>query len=230
MNIINKHRDKRGWKIIYFDGFAGSGRRGISFESSELLNNLFENNLLETGELSVYQGSAERVLSIDKRGFDFYYFIDIDKTSSSKLKQKLSPYEDNHTLVFRCDDANNQISNLAQVLKKDMSYKALILLDPFGMNIQWKSIEQLKGTGSDLWILIPTGVIVNRLLDKRGTLKNVEKLQSFFGLDKKIIEEYFYDKRVEDTLFGEHESIKKVKKPIEKIANIYINRLSTAPK
>jgi hypothetical protein len=68
-------------------------------------------------------------------------------------------------------------------MKKERNkYAALIFLDPFGMQINWDSIASLKETRSDIWILVPTGVIVNRLLDKKGNLKSIDKLESFFGL------------------------------------------------
>ena len=62
-------------------------------------------------------------------------------------------------------------------------YAALIFIDPFGMQINWKSIASLKGTRSDIWILIPSGVAVNRLLSKTGKVKNKVKLQGIQGIN-----------------------------------------------
>ena len=95
------------------------------------------------------------------------------------------------------------------------------------MQVDWTSIEQLKGTRTDLWILIPTGVIVNRLLDRKCELTHIDKLTSFFGKDEAFLKNYFYKIRTVDTLFGETEIIEKVKKPIEKIAELYIEQLKT---
>jgi hypothetical protein len=75
---------------------------------------------------------------------------------------------------------------LANAMHNDNSLAALVLLDPFGMQVDWKSIELLKGTRTDLWILIPTGVIVNRLLDRKCELTHAEKLTSFFGKDEEF--------------------------------------------
>jgi hypothetical protein len=75
--------------------------------------------------------------------------------------------------------------------------------------------------------LIPTGVIVNRLLDKSCNLKHSAKLQRFFGLSEEEIKQYFYSKENLSTLFGEEEIVKKVNKPIEKIADLYALRLKT---
>ena len=47
-------------------------------------------------------------------------------------------------------------------------------------------------------------------------------MTSFFGKDESFLKDYFYKKKTVDTLFGEKEIIEKVKKPIEKIAELYI--------
>ena len=229
LTIMNPNREKYHWKLIYFDGFAGSGSRNeVKKEpDSELLQDLFRDCSIEEKELDTYKGAAERVLSIAQQGFDFYYFVDKDKESSLKLHELLAPFENDKTLVYRNSDANKQVELLAKAMREDTSLAALVLLDPFGMQVDWKSIELLKGTRTDLWILIPTGVIVNRLLDRKAELTHMDKLTSFFGKDESFLKDYFYKKKTVDTLFGEKEIIEKVKKPIEKIAELYIEQLKT---
>ena len=109
--------------------------------------------------------------------------------------------------------------------KEWRKWKGLVLLDPFGMSINWSTIESLKNASIDLWILVPTGVIINRLLERDGSLKHIDKLKSFFGMTKDEISDFFYKKRTENTLFGEVELIEKVKNPIQKIAELYVERL-----
>ena len=228
LTIMNSHRGNYR-KLIYFDGFAGSGSRNeVKKEpDSELLQDLFRDCSIEEKELDTYKGAAERVLSIAQQGFDFYYFVDKDKESSLKLHELLAPFENDKTLVYRNSDANKQVELLAKAMRDDTNLAALVLLDPFGMQVDWKSIELLKGTRTDLWILIPTGVIVNRLLDRKGELTHMDKLTSFFGKDESFLKDYFYKKKTVDTLFGEKEIIEKEKKPIEKIAELYIEQLKT---
>lgn len=211
------------WKTIYFDGFAGSGSR--KKEKSELFIQL---KLTEEDE-TVYKSSAERVLSIkDDLRFDYYYFIDTKKSSIQKLEAKLKSLEisKGKSLAFRNGDANKWLRELSRTLKTK-KYSALVFLDPFGMQIEWESIVSLKGSRSDIWILIPTGVIVNRLLDKKGELKFLNKLQSFFGLNEEQIRNEFYETRIEETLFGEAGISRKVLQPIEKISYLYLKRLNT---
>lgn len=229
LTIMNSHREKYHWKLIYFDGFAGSGSRNddSSQAVSELMLDLFKDEYIDEEELNTYKGAAERVLGIKQNGFDQYVFVDKNKKSSQQLKNQLEPFAQGRNLVFKTSDANEQVITLAKAMHQNKNLASLILLDPFGMQVDWKSIELLKGTRTDLWILIPTGVIVNRLLDRKGELTYIDKLTSFFGKDESFLKDYFYKKKTVDTLFGETEIIEKVKKPIEKIAELYIEQLNT---
>lgn len=209
------------WKTIYFDGFAGSGTREKQ-KNPELMQQL----KITVEEEKTYKGAAERVLGLKDLSFDFYYFIDKNELSLEKLKDKLDEKHKDKTIVYRSGDANQQLSELSSALKtKD--FAALVFLDPFGMQIDWNSIAELKDTRSDVWILVPTGVIVNRLLDRAGKLEFSDKLQSFFGLTIEEIKNHFYMEKKVQTLFGEEEIITKVSQPIEKIARLYAERMKT---
>ena len=209
------------WKTIYFDGFAGSGTR-----EKQVNADLMQQLKITEEEERTYKGAAERVLGLQELGFDFYYFIDKKDTSLNKLKAKLDEQFKDKPIVYRSGDANHQITELAKALRtKD--YAALVFLDPFGMQIDWNSIAELRDTRSDVWILVPTGVIVNRLLDRAGKLEFSDKLQSFFGLPIEEIKAHFYEEKKVQTLFGEEEIITKVSQPIEKIARLYAERMKT---
>lgn len=229
LTIMNKYRNQYDWKLIYFDGFAGSGSRNenTSSEDNQLMIDLIDEHQIAAEELTPYKGAAERVLNIAQDGFDFYYFIDKDAASSFQLQEILTPYQKDKRLEFRHSDANTEVSKLADAMHKNSKLKALVLLDPFGMQVDWSSIERLKGTSTDLWILIPTGVIVNRLLDRKCKLTHIEKLTSFFGKDEAFLRNYFYNTRQETTLFGDTEVVEKVQEPIRMIANLYIQQMKT---
>lgn len=108
LTIMNSNRDKYRWKLIYFDGFAGSGSRTVLSDNNREENSLFaEYNILD--EVDTYKGAAERVLNIEQRGFDSYFFVDKDNDSSKKLQQKLSKYEDSRELNFITSDANAEL-------------------------------------------------------------------------------------------------------------------------
>lgn len=230
LTIMNKNREKYNWKLIYFDGFAGSGCREKTMDNSASVENevlLFDDNIKEE-ELCVYKSAAERILNIEQKGFDFYYFVDINKTSNEALKIRLSQYQKpGSQLVFRNEDANHQIRELARALNEKKYLRALVLLDPFGMQLDWASIERLAHTKIDLWILIPTGVIVNRLLDKKMELVYLDKIKSFLGMTEEEIQLEFYRIESNQTLFGETSNIIKVGNSINRIARLYISKLKT---
>jgi len=222
LNIMNAQKHKyNGWPTtIYFDGFAGSGKRNSTTLPTD--NNLFTDYLMEE-ELDVYKGSVERVLRLLQK-FDHYFFVDNDKTAISNLKQKLLE-EDLllNSCNFISDNVNNQLAKFSEALtSKDA---ALVLLDPFGMQIDWKSIEKFKDKRVDLWILIPSGVIINRFLDKKGQLLFANKLESYFGLNKEEIQLQFYEHNSVDTLFGSVDITVKASDSISKIADLYVSRL-----
>jgi len=228
LTIMDNNKGKYGWKTIYFDGFAGSGdlkKKGAltPIETDDLFLLDFG---IEEAETKIYKGAAERVLNIRKK-FDYYYFIDLNKNSLERLQEKLKPYNMDYCLQFREGDANENIKKLAEALNKDKKLKALVLLDPFGMQINWESIELLKEIASDVWILIPSGVIINRLLDRKGDLVNINKLCSFFGMTEDEIRKEFYTEKVNQTLFGEETKIQKSQEPIRKITNLYIKKLQS---
>jgi three-Cys-motif partner protein len=211
------------WETIYFDGFAGSGTR-----KTECDTNLYKKLEISFEEENVYKGASERVLSLEK-SFTYYYFIDKNEQALAELKDSLGKFQtDRKEFQFRSGDCNTHLLSLAKVMvEKPRDYAALVFLDPFGMQIYWDSIKSLAGTRSDIWILVPTGVIVNRLLGKNGELKYPDKLESFLGLSKEEISAFFYKKETVKSLFDDEVTItSKVKKPIEKIAKLYADELN----
>lgn len=227
LTIMNQYRDKFGWKLIYFDGFAGSGSRGQDNKENHTADSLFDISELEIAEneLNVYTGAAERVVQLPLRGFDFYYFNEKDEESKQALEDKLSPYKSKDSkFEFRSNDANEELLKLYTALN-DKKYKALVLLDPFGMQVNWDSIASLKDCGADVWILVPTGMIINRLLDRKGQLLFSRKLQTFFGMSESEIRNFFYENQIRQTLFGEETIWHKLPDAIRRIADLYTQNL-----
>lgn len=230
LTIMNVYRDKFNWKLIYFDGFAGSGTRTAEErkEEEQTALELFGDEKIQTRELFVYQGAAERVVRLEEQmqGFDFYYFIDKEEENCTRLELKLSQYPTKGIRQFRPGDANSQARMLADALKRDSRLKALCFLDPFGMSIEWDTIEALSGKSVDLWILIPSGVIVNRLLKTNGELMYPEKLERFFGMSKEEIHRWFYTTKTQGDLFeGTRKWYEKKGNAIQRIAELYCERL-----
>jgi len=207
------------WKLMYFDGFAGTGDIKID----------------GTLEPKFIEGAAKRIISISEpRIFDMYYFVELDKNKAKQLRTSLGQIKKSGIYIIS-DDCNNKLLSLAKYLKGEVgeggkNYKVLAFIDPCGMAVNWSSIEALKGLGVDMWILAPTGLGANRLLKKNRDISDawLERLEKFFGVDRQSILTNFYTEVTNADLFGEQVTqIHKNKHAIKNIYNLYSNRMKT---
>jgi three-Cys-motif partner protein len=206
--------NKQTWaKTIYFDGFAGSG-------------------LIEEEKEEIKKGTALRILDISiPKPFDLYYFVELDQDRKKHLEETIQKnYFGKNAHVVQAD-CNDKLIKLADFLKKNKKYRALAFIDPYGMSVNWNSIEVLKDLGIDLWILIPTGIGVNRLLKKDGNISEawLNKLEIFLGIGKEKIKETFYKRYSSYNLFEDKMETFETKQynAIEKIHQLYKERLKT---
>jgi three-Cys-motif partner protein len=199
-------------KTLYFDGFAGSG-------------------LIEVEEAKdKIKGTSLRILEIDKpKPFDTYYFVEKNPKIKAALESNIQAnYSGKNTYVIQ-EDCNVKLIAMAKYLKDNTNYRALAFIDPYGMSINWESIYALKDLGVDLWILVPTGLGINRLLKNNGEISDawLTKLEKFLGLSREKIRDHFYKKEITNTLFGEEVKINKEKGTVSKAGELYKQRLGT---
>lgn len=214
LSIMNIYADKYNWKLLYFDGFAGSG-------------------FIEKGNdenRKVIIGATKRILDIENpRPFDRYYFVEKEPEIAKELIEKVINQYDDKIINVANTDCNEKIQSMGNFLKskKGKNYKVLAYIDPCGMQLKWESLMALQELKVDAWILVPTGMGVNRLLKKDGKISDawIDKLEIFLGLPKEKIIEYFYSQSVVPTLFGDEIVTNKKEKAIEKSAELYQSRL-----
>lgn len=113
-------------------------------------------------------------------------------------------------------------------MKKNKNFRVLAFIDPYGMSLNWDSVKALKGLGIDLWILVPTGIGMNRLLAGNGDISQawLDKLELSLGLSQTGIREYFYKSKTVQTLFGAETQIEKEKDAVDKAGILYRKRLN----
>jgi len=204
---------KQSWaKTIYFDGFAGSG-------------------IIETNESDeIKKGTALRILDIiDPTPFDLYYFVELNENHRSELEKRIQENYFGRNAHSVHADCNEKLLKMADFLKANKNYRALAFIDPYGMAVNWSSIEALKALGIDLWILVPTGIGVVRMLKNNGEISEAwfSKLENFLGISKEEIVNHFYKKRSINTLFGEETFIQKENDVVNKVGELYKQRLNT---
>jgi len=216
LQIMNSHAFKYNWKLLYFDGFAGSGY---------IVKGKDENQRLIVG-------AAKRVLALKQpRSFDMYYFVEKNELNAAQLElHTKNTFPDKDIYVVR-EDCNTKIQKMSQFLgsMQGSKYKVLAYIDPCGMQLNWSSLQTLERHSVDVWILVPTGMGVNRLLRKDSMISDawVSKLEVFLGMEKQEILDYFYRQKVNYTLFGEETVVSKEDKAIEKSAKLYQERLAS---
>jgi three-Cys-motif partner protein len=70
---------------------------------------------------------------------------------------------------FILADANELVRLECHRLSTNNRFRAVIFLDPFGMQVDWATLQAIQQSGRvDLWLLIPTGIGVARLLPRSG--------------------------------------------------------------
>jgi three-Cys-motif partner protein len=215
LTIMNKQH----WvKTIFFDGFAGSGY----IEIDEGIIDYDGDNTEKT------KGTALRILEISEpKPFDIYYFVELNESNKNELQKEVKSVTNSSNVHIVQADCNQKLMALATFMKKNKSYRTLAFIDPFGMSLNWSSIEALKDLGVDIWILIPTGMGANRLLKTDGNISEAwwNKLESFFGMTKQEIDEIFYKRTSVPTLFGEENKVEKQIDSIQKIYSLYETKL-----
>jgi three-Cys-motif partner protein len=209
--FLTVFKNQPNQKLLYFDGFAGSG--DIEVESSKADENIIE-------------GAAIKILKIDKpRTFDIYYFVEKKKSLADALDEKVKTDFSDKKCYVQSSDCNVKLIDLAKFLRSDKGkvYKVLGFIDPKGMQLEWKSLEVLRGLPIDLWILNPTSG-ANRLLVKNKDIDSswLNRLKLFLGMDENDIFEHFYKKRA--TLFGD--DLIKDNDPINKLHDLYASRIA----
>ena len=143
---------------MYVDAFAGSGfMRPIRVKSD-----LFVEEESET----IPAGSARRALDTSPP-FSRYVLIEQNKARHEQLAALVSSHRH---LAIECHhgEANAVLQELCRVTNWRRN-RAVVFLDPFGMQVEWSTIEALGRTHAvDLWYLVPTGMAYQRMMPRKG--------------------------------------------------------------
>lgn len=218
---------KQPFRFAYIDAFAGTGYREM--ESDEGTDELMFPDLASPEVASFHDGSARNALEVEP-AFMKYIFIEKDMDRYAELvelKQEclLKPEFSEDMIECRHEDANKYLKDLCQ--KNWKTNRALVFLDPYGMQVEWTTIESIADTQAiDLWILFPLGT-VNRLLKRDGEIRPPlrARLDLLFG-------EYgwydaFYQSAKQLSLFDEEDRWQKAGNIFVAIEQYFIDRLQS---
>ncbi len=169
------------------------------------------------------EGSAKLALRTQPR-FDKYIFFERNPGRCQQLNLLKEEFPALAADIdIRCGDANIQIQNICEANWK--SHRAVLFLDPYGMQVEWETIQSIAATRAiDLWLLSPLGIGVNRLLTKSGDIPMPwrRRLNNLLGTGAWYDE--FYRVERTHTLFGsDQEHV--VKASMATIGCFFVERL-----
>lgn len=211
------------FRYAYIDAFAGTGYREL--KEDEESSTVMLPELVEQESKKFFDGSARIALQTEPR-FTKYIFIEKNESKIAELSKLKAEFTNlaNDIIIIQ-SDANIYINELCA--KNWKTNRAVLFLDPFGMQVPWSTIASIAKTEAiDLWYLFPIGIAVNRLLKKDGNIKpSIKKrLDEVFGTPEWY--ETFYSIKTERDLFGNYSFTEKTA-DFQLIAKYFVERLKT---
>lgn len=170
-------------------------------------------------------GSARLALKTEPR-FDRYIFIERNKERCAQLEALKDEFPDLAPgISVSQGEANEELQRLCA--KDWSSHRAVLFLDPYGMQVEWTTIEAIAATRAiDLWVLFPLGIGVNRLLTRSGEIPDTWRRRLDLLLGTTDWYDAFYRVESAATLFGNSEE-RVVKASTAAIGKYFNARLKT---
>jgi three-Cys-motif partner protein len=220
LKAYNVALKKQPFTREYIDAFAGTGYREIKQPDSQssLLPELSEEDCQD-----FLDGSASIALKVEPP-FHKFTFIERSQSKYEELCKLKDQHPEREISTLR-GDANDHIR---EICSGSWGFRrAVLFLDPFGMQVTWGTIRAVASTGAiDMWLLFPLGVAVSRLLKKDGNIEESlrRSLDALFGEPSWF--DAFYKTETGTDLFGE-ERRSTYKVDFRSMEKYFIDRLKT---
>jgi three-Cys-motif partner protein len=222
MTIFSTNPRARMLKTVYVDAFAGTGFRR-EFPSETAGEDLLFDISSDSDAEALRKGSAQVALETTPP-FSEYIFIEHNEEhvrNLASLRQRFSGIASRIKIIP--EDAN--IYLLEWCKETDWTKtRAVVFLDPYGMQVEWETIAAMAGTkGIDLWVLFPLGVGVNRLLMRQRPPEGpwADRLTAILGTD--AWRKAFYRESGQRDFFKTPDLIKDA--DFTSISKFWVNRL-----
>ena len=214
--MYQKALSNTGLRTLYIDGFAGSGEVPLAAHN----DGLFDEDVK-----TVLAGSADRALNVSPP-FARYIFIDKRRKCIDALKAKFRDNPNADRVSHLVGDANEHIHELCTE-EQWRSQRGVVLLDPFGSQVKWSTIEDIAATKAlDLWYLFPAGLGVFRQIGRDGSVDPTHEQSITRLVGTEDWKTAFIKPSKQEDLFGERTTQEKVVTP-ESATEFMIERLKT---
>jgi three-Cys-motif partner protein len=224
--IFEKNQYAIRYRTIYVDAFAGSGKRiNPATSPAPPLVEFFDATDAADAQL-FQQGSVEVALSL-KSPFDAYLFIEHNPLYAQELEQFIAQQ---FPILHPCTtivtgDANIKLQHWCNTTDWKR-HRAVVFLDPYGMQVEWKTLEAIAATQAiDMWLLFPLGQAINRLLTRQTIPSGrwSERLTALFGTDE--WQAVFYATSPQLSMFDEPQLVKTA--TFQSIQRFFVKRLES---
>jgi three-Cys-motif partner protein len=182
-------------ELWYIDAFAGTGSRTVRHEHRPA-------GLLDAGEperVERRRGSARIAIDV-KPSFDFIVFVENKPSYFAALEELKAKYPNRRIVVIK-NDANEALKSLVAT-NNWRSTRAVLFLDPYGMQLEWATLEKVAATKAiDVWFLFPLSGLYRQATRDLADVDEHKRaaLTRMFGSD--AWEEELYPKTVREDLF-----------------------------
>ena len=184
-SILSKQRLKK----YYVDAFSGAG---IHISKT-------------TGK--TVEGSPARALKVSPP-FDAYYFIDLEQQKTEYLKQLCG--NKNNVHIYTGDATRHLLTDVLPPITYESYKRALCLLDPYGLHLDWSAILQAgKSRAIDMFLNFPVMDMNRNAIWKNPDSvprDGLERMTKFWGDDS--WKQVAYAESPQTDLFGPAEMVK----------------------
>jgi three-Cys-motif partner protein len=194
----------RSLKKFYIDGFSGAGLH------------------VSKATKATIAGSPARALKVTPP-FDGFCFVDLNKDKTDYLRKQCGDRAD--VKIFTGDCNEHLTRDVLPKIKYELYTRALCLLDPYGMHLNWDVIQMAgKSRAIDMFLNFPIMDINRNALTRnpeKATPDSIERMNRFWGDDswRRIA----YVKSGQQSLFGDPPDL--IKQDNETIAEAFRERL-----
>jgi three-Cys-motif partner protein len=198
--IFSVNRRAQYFHPWYVDAFAGTGSRSAAVADMPLLD------IYDDADTRAYQNGSARIALDLASPFDRYLFIERARTRARELRRAIT--SEFSSLDNRCEirsgEANAEIRKWCG--ERDwLKERAVVFLDPYGMQVEWQTVTILAGTKDvDLWYLFPG---IARLLPRDGNIPEPWKKRLDVLLGTEAWQARFFQTVRQPGLFGDTENV-----------------------
>ncbi|WP_119068757.1 three-Cys-motif partner protein TcmP [Rubrobacter indicoceani] len=231
MTIFTRNETASKLGTYYLDAFAGTGRIASAVAEDRVEGSLFEDALEDDDTNYLKEGSAYVALRQENQ-FDNYVFIDRSREHAASLDRLRHEFPDlADRITIEVADANDFLQKWCRNTNWK-SNRAVVFLDPYGMQVDWATIEAIARTKAvDLWLLFPLGQAVNRLLTRKRLPEaaHAERLTRMFGTESWREAFYRTPEKESDALmlFDNEEAVLEKQANFDSIGAFFVKRLKT---